>query len=134
MCIRDRTKLDDNAPAEILFNKMTKPTELKEDIAHYDRRPAGAPDRSYQYLLNCMERFIDRAQHKRNRTVGPREKWCPLPRRLRQKRKKEAKAKAKATAEALAAKAEAKEAKPKPKAKVCAGNDTRAACYFHNHG
>eukprot|EP00972_Heterocapsa_arctica_P046041 6792031-Heterocapsa_arctica.AAC.1 len=46
---------------------MSASTELKEDLAHYNRRPVGDPDRSYLYLPQSMERNMDLAQQKRNR-------------------------------------------------------------------
>eukprot|EP00972_Heterocapsa_arctica_P017826 2633971-Heterocapsa_arctica.AAC.1 len=62
-----KTKLPESELSEILYIKMQNSTELKEDLAHYNRQPEDSLDRSYDYLIRSMERNIDLAQQKKNR-------------------------------------------------------------------
>jgi len=40
---------------------------LKPDLQHYNRQDVGHPDRSYAYLLKCLDRYIDRSSQKQRR-------------------------------------------------------------------
>ena len=60
-------KLDEEALRDILVAKLTGSIALKEDVAYYYRLPLGAADRSYDFLINCLDRSIDRAQTDKNR-------------------------------------------------------------------
>ncbi len=62
-----RTKLSDEELGEVLYEKIKHSKQLTSDIAHYDRQPLNHPDRTYQFLLACMDRRIADAQMERNR-------------------------------------------------------------------
>ena len=51
-------KLDDLAMRDLLYNCMKQSKVLAPDLAHYDRQTEDHQDRSYQYLLDCIERYI----------------------------------------------------------------------------
>ena len=60
------TQLQDTALEDILGIQMKKSVVLKEDLAHYDREPIGTAHHCYQYLLDCMERYLARQLEKKN--------------------------------------------------------------------
>eukprot|EP00972_Heterocapsa_arctica_P059051 8705225-Heterocapsa_arctica.AAC.1 len=64
-----RTQLSEVELGGILYLKMQNSTELKEDLAHYNRQAMGSPDRSYGYLIRCMERNVNLFQQKKNRAA-----------------------------------------------------------------
>ena len=45
---------------------MKKSIVLKEDMAHYRRKPIGSPDHCYQYLLDCMDRHLAKKREDKN--------------------------------------------------------------------
>ena len=67
MVARMRSEFSEATLSEILVGKLEKSVELKEDIRHYQRSPAGHPDRSYHYLLSCMDRHLARQRLYKNR-------------------------------------------------------------------
>jgi hypothetical protein len=62
-----RTRLSEDELGEVLYRKIKHSKMMLSDIAHYERQVLNHPDRSYQYLLNCMDRRIADAQMERNR-------------------------------------------------------------------
>ena len=52
---------------DLLLTKMEKSSELQHDLNFYYRMPDGDPEKSYQYLLDSMERYIQRASQRKNR-------------------------------------------------------------------
>eukprot|EP00972_Heterocapsa_arctica_P089492 13195147-Heterocapsa_arctica.AAC.1 len=62
-----RTQLSDDELGEILYDKIRSSKEMANDLAHYERQELNHPDRSYKYLLKCMDRRLHDAQLKRNR-------------------------------------------------------------------
>ncbi len=51
----------------MLVNKLSTVKELSEDLAHYYRQHEDHPDKSYQFLRNCVNRCLELRQQKQNR-------------------------------------------------------------------
>jgi hypothetical protein len=52
---------------DLFERKIRQSKELSEDLAHYDRCPEGADDRTYKFLLESVARAIARQKMNRNR-------------------------------------------------------------------
>ena len=63
-----RNELNESTLADILLAKLEKSVELKEDIRHYQRQREGHEDKTYSYLLGCMDRHLARQRLLKNRT------------------------------------------------------------------
>ena len=137
-----RLELTENCLSEILVEKLANSNELKEDIGHYRRVREGHEDKCYQYLVGCMDRYLQRARLDKNRqefknalkkssTAAPAPN-PDAPTKTKAEIKKEKKEKAKAKAAAAKAKAKAK-ADPK---KPGGGGDAsqRPPCRFFQDG
>ena len=53
---------------EVLFLMQLRTSKvLKEEIAHYDRVEKGHADKSYEYLVKTLKRYLERKRQERNR-------------------------------------------------------------------
>ena len=55
----------DETLRQLLFEKVSSPKALAEDVAHYQRKPPGRSDRSYIFLRQSMDRHMERLQEKK---------------------------------------------------------------------
>ena len=133
-----RNELTEKCLAEILLDKLRGSQELREDIKHYIRIEPTHEDKTYQYLLRCMDRFLSQQRLDRNRTetrnaLKKKSTAAPAPSPEEPKTKAEIRKekKEKAKAKAAAAKAKAK-AKPDP-SKPSGGGDPnkKRPCKFY---
>jgi hypothetical protein len=59
-------KLTDAQLATTLVEKMKPSKVLAQDIAYYHRLPDGDEQKTYEYLINSMQRYLDRTQMDKN--------------------------------------------------------------------
>ena len=62
-----KSALSEETLESLLHRCMENSTVLKPDLQHYNRQDVGHPDRSYSYLLKCLDRYIDRSSQKQRR-------------------------------------------------------------------
>ena len=62
------TSLTKGELAEILLTKMEKSVALKEDVAYFNRLASDHLDRTYDYLINSIERYQQRERYRANRS------------------------------------------------------------------
>ena len=55
--------------AIILVEKMSGSRALAQDVAYWRRLKDGSGQKSYDYLLNCMQRHLDREQIEKKNPV-----------------------------------------------------------------
>ena len=51
----------------LLKAQLENSPALKPDMAHFNRLPKGDPERTYDYLMTSLKRFVDTAKKKQNR-------------------------------------------------------------------
>ena len=143
----------------LLHEKIEKSSVLAYDLSHYDRLPEGHQDKSYAFLISCMERYVQKTSQKKNRNeftgkhlermlrgaqaaapgVGHEDGGKP-PKKSKKEKKKEKAAKARAQSEARDD--QNADAAPAPKGgkggkgegKSSTGVPFNKICYYHNHG
>ena len=64
-----KTKIPTDELAEILLTKLEKSNVLKGDIDAYNRMKEDDPDRTYDYLMSSMVRYLDRCRYHSNREL-----------------------------------------------------------------
>jgi hypothetical protein len=58
---------------EILFlEQLRHCSALREEISHYDRARRGTPERTYEFLVESVKRYLERARRARNRKAMER--------------------------------------------------------------
>ena len=61
-----KTTIDDFI-VDALFVEQVSGSSVLKEIAHYDRSCKGAPNRTYEFLVNTVRRYLDCQKHLRNR-------------------------------------------------------------------
>eukprot|EP00972_Heterocapsa_arctica_P074119 10941227-Heterocapsa_arctica.AAC.1 len=64
---RMRIQLPVEMLMDTLHGKMEGSAVMSHDLAHFNRCDPGHPDRTYEYLLKCMDKCIDLQQQASNR-------------------------------------------------------------------
>jgi hypothetical protein len=64
-----RTIPDDDILEDIFLRKIRGVSSLKEDLAYYDRLPAGHADRSFTFLKEACCRLLERKREHENRSA-----------------------------------------------------------------
>ena len=59
-------QLGENTLRHMLVTKLDKSKKLEQDIAYFHRLPDNDPQKTYQYLLHCMERLMSRERESGN--------------------------------------------------------------------
>jgi len=60
--------LPDQHIIETLFlDQLRHSTVLREEISHYERQDRGHRDRTYEYLVGCVRKYLNRVRQKNNR-------------------------------------------------------------------
>ena len=58
---------------EVLFlEQLRHCSALREEISQYDRAKRGTPERTYEFLVESVKRYLERARHARNRKAMER--------------------------------------------------------------
>ena len=52
---------------ELFLEQMRKSQVLREEVAHYDRVEKGDPDKTYDFLVKSIRKFLERKRHRQNR-------------------------------------------------------------------
>ena len=65
------------------MEQVRRSTALREEIAHYDRVDRTHPDRSYDFVMRSIRKYIERQRHRSNRSEivkalsgGHAPSWC----------------------------------------------------------
>ena len=117
--------LNENTLRDLLLERLNKSKVLQADISHYHRLSHNDPDRSYNYLRNCMNRYLERTQ-----MTKTRDDYSTMLKKM-----------AKHGGGAPAAPGPKAKAKPKAKSKGKGKgkggkgeDDKKLPCYFHHNG
>jgi hypothetical protein len=144
---RMRLQLPTEMLMDTLHAKMEGSAIMSHDIAHFNRCEPNHPDRSYEYLLRCMDKCVDLHQQASNRLdaskgvrggAGGGLKGAPaingdgLSKAALRKAAKALKALAAPGAAPAPGKGAGK-GKGKPDA-TTSGERVRNVCWYHNHG
>ena len=62
-----QSTIEESTLRDLLLTKMEKSVALQYDLFYYYRLPDNDPNKSYQYLIESMERYIQRASQQKNR-------------------------------------------------------------------
>jgi hypothetical protein len=62
-----KTQLKDEELQELLYDKIQNSKLLAGDLQHYQRQSLGHHERTYAFLMTCLERRVNDAQMARNR-------------------------------------------------------------------
>jgi hypothetical protein len=144
---RMKTQLPEEMLMDTLFGKMEASTVMVHDLAHFNRMDEGHPDRSYAYLMKCMDKAIGLQRQQANRDAQTKAskagnaggaKSAPAINST-EGLSKAAKKKADKAAKALAAASGGAVAPGKGKGKgkpdaAASGERTIPICWFHNFG
>jgi hypothetical protein len=144
---RMKTQLPPVMLMDTLHAKMEHSAIMAHDIAYFNRCDVGHPDRTYKYLLKCMDKCVALQQQASNREASSKAiragnaggvKGAPaingegLSKTAQKKAAKAAKALAAPGAAATPGKGAGK-GKGKPDA-ATSGERARNVCWYHNHG
>ena len=52
---------------ELFLEQLRQSQVLREEVAHYDRVEKGDPDKTYDFLVESIRKFLERKRHRQNR-------------------------------------------------------------------